>query len=256
MAHVEPQPSRRPAAIAIAAFGGFSLLVGAILGPNEAVAGAAVFIAAALPAMRELAAPTITWPNAIGAFAFVIWLIPARRYRLPSRSPSTSIRTGSSWRRSSSRCSPRVFNGRARFEFLGFGAPLAILAGTATLSAILNYESLSGVPGEGAFKLLSYYLGFLLVFVLVASTIKTQAAMDTAVRALVVGATIGPPRPSTSRAPATTHSITWPSGSPRSSASLVRSSSCAAAASVPMPPRSTRSLSRPPSSWRSRSPST
>jgi hypothetical protein len=149
-----------------------------------------------------------------------------------------------------------VFSGRARFEFLGFGAPLAILAGTATLSAILNYESLSGVPGEGAFKLLSYYLGFLLVFVLVASTIKTQAAMDTAVRALVVGATIGPPRPSTSRAPATTHSITWPSGSPRSSASLVRSSSCAAAASVPMPPRSTRSLSRPPSSWRSRSPST
>ena len=63
MAHVEPQPTRRPAAIAIAAFGGFSLLVGAVLGPNESVAGAAIFIAAALLAMRELATPTMTWPQ-------------------------------------------------------------------------------------------------------------------------------------------------------------------------------------------------
>jgi polysaccharide biosynthesis protein PslJ len=190
MAHVEPQPSRRPAAIAIAAFGGFSLLVGAMLGPNEAVAGAAVFIAAALLAMRELAVPTITWPNAIGAFALVIWLIPARGYRLPITLPFNLEPYRIVLAALVLALLAAVFSGRARFEFLGFGAPLAILAGTATLSAILNYESLSGVPGEGAFKSLSYYLGFLLVFVLVASTIKTQAAMDTAVRALVIGATI------------------------------------------------------------------
>jgi polysaccharide biosynthesis protein PslJ len=190
MAHVEPQPSRRPAAIAIAAFGGFSLLVGAMLGPNEAVAGAAVFIAAALLAMRELAVPTITWPNAIGAFALVIWLIPARGYRLPITLPFNLEPYRIVLAALVLALLAAVFSGRARFEFLGFGAALAILAGTATLSAILNYESLSGVPGEGAFKSLSYYLGFLLVFVLVASTIKTQAAMDTAVRALVIGATI------------------------------------------------------------------
>jgi hypothetical protein len=190
LAHVEPQPSRRPAAIAIAAFGGFSLLVGAMLGPNEAVAGAAVFIAAALLAMRELAAPTITWPNAIGAFALVIWLIPARGYRLPITLPFNLEPYRIVLAALILVLLAAVFSGRARFEFLGFGAPLAILAGTATLSAILNYESLSGVPGEGAFKSLSYYLGFLLVFVLVASTIKTQAAMDTAVRGLVIGATI------------------------------------------------------------------
>jgi polysaccharide biosynthesis protein PslJ len=190
MAHVEPQLSRRPAAIAIAAFGGFSLLVGAMLGPNEAVAGAAVFIAAALLAMRELAVPTITWPNAIGAFALVIWLIPARGYRLPITLPFNLEPYRIVLAALILALLAAVFSGRARFEFLGFGAPLAILAGTATLSAILNYESLSGVPGEGAFKSLSYYLGFLLVFVLVASTIKTQAAMDTAVRALVIGATI------------------------------------------------------------------
>ena len=55
----------------------------------------------------------------------------------------------------------------------------------------MNYEDIGSAPGDpGAFKSLSYYLGFLAVFVLVASTIKTQAAMDTVVRALVIGATI------------------------------------------------------------------
>ena len=69
MAHVEPQPSRRPAAIAIAAFGGLSLLVGAMLGPNEAVAGAAVFIAAALLAnqMTRAKAPIAFGHVIVGA---------------------------------------------------------------------------------------------------------------------------------------------------------------------------------------------
>jgi polysaccharide biosynthesis protein PslJ len=95
----------RPAAIAIAALGGFSLLVGAILGPNEAIAGAAVFIAAALLAMREPATPTMTWPSAIADFALVIWLVPARGYRLPISLPFNLEPYRSSWRRFSSRCS-------------------------------------------------------------------------------------------------------------------------------------------------------
>jgi hypothetical protein len=192
MAHVEPQSPRRPAALALAAFGAFSLLAGTLLGPNEMVAGAAVFIAAAFLAMRELSTPTVTGPNAIAALGLVIWLIPARGYRLPISLPFNlepyrivlgalivALLVGLARR-------------RTRLEFLGFGAPLAILAGAATVSAILNYQDIGGVnPGDpGAFKSLSYYLGFLAVFVLVASTIKTHDAMDTVVRALVLGATI------------------------------------------------------------------
>lgn len=190
MAHVEPQSDRRPAAVALAAFGGFSLLIGTLLGPNEAVAGAAVFIAAAILAMREMSTPTVTWPNAVAGFALLIWLIPARGYRLPITLPFNlepyrivlgglivALLVG-------------VARKRLRLEFLGFGVPLAILAGTATLSAILNYQELGALTGQGAFKSLSYYLGFLAVFVLVASTIRTQAALDTVVRALVIGATI------------------------------------------------------------------
>jgi hypothetical protein len=190
MAHVEPQPTRRPAAIAIAAFGGFSLLVGAVLGPNESVAGAAIFIAAALLAIRELATPTMTWPNAIAGFALVIWLVPARGYRLPISLPFNLEPYRIVLAALVIALLVTVLSGRTRLEFLGFGLPLAILAGTATLSAILNYESLGSVPGQGAFKSLSYFLGFLLVFVLVASTMKTQAAMDTVVRALVIGGAI------------------------------------------------------------------
>jgi O-Antigen ligase len=192
MAHVEPESPRRPAALALAGFGAFSLLVGTLLGPNELLAGAALFIVAAILAMRELSTPTVTWPNAIALFALVIWLIPARGYRLPISLPFNvelyRIVLGALL----VALVVAVARRRTRLEFLGFGAPLAVLAGTATLSAILNYDDIGGVnPGDpGAFKALSYYLGFLAVFVLVASTIKTHAAMDTVVRALVIGATV------------------------------------------------------------------
>ena len=192
MAHVEPQPVRRPAAVALAAFGGFSLLIGTLLGPNEALAGAAVFIVAALLAMREMSTPTVTWPNAVAGFALLIWLIPARGYRLPVSLPFNlelyRIVLGALLLA----LLVAVVRKRAKLEFLGFGIPLAILAGTATLSAILNYQDIgnAAVGDPGAFKSLSLYLGFLSVFVLVAATIKTQAGLDTVVRGLVIGATI------------------------------------------------------------------
>ena len=191
MAHVEPQSPRRPAAVALAAFGGFSLLIGTLLGPNEAVAGAAVFIVAALLAMREMSTPTVTWPNALATFALVIWLIPARGYRLPITLPFNLEPYRIALGALLLALLVAVVRKRLKLEFLGFGLPLGILAGTATVSAILNYQDIGTAAGDpGAFKSLSYYLGFLAVFVLVASTIKTQTALDTVVRALVIGATI------------------------------------------------------------------
>jgi hypothetical protein len=191
MAYVEAPVARRSTAIGVAAFGAASLAAGTMLGPRETLAGAAVFVAAAIVAMRELSTPTVTWPNAIAAFVLVMWLIPARGYRLPITLPFN--------------LEPyrivlgvllvvlvvAAIYGRLTLEFLGFGVPLLILAGVAVVAAILNYQELSNAfESGGAFKSLSYYLGFLAVFVLVASTIKTQAAIDTVVRALVIGATI------------------------------------------------------------------
>jgi polysaccharide biosynthesis protein PslJ len=191
LAHVEAPVSRRSTAVGVAAFGALALTVGALLGPQEMLAGAAVFIVTAFVAMRELATPTITWPNAIAAFVFVMWLIPARGYRLPITLPFNLEPYRIVLAALILALIAQVIAGDAKLEFLGFGVPVTILAGTAIVASILNYEELgNAVETGGAFKSLSYFLGFLAVFVLVASTIKTQAAMDTVVRALVIGATI------------------------------------------------------------------
>ena len=87
MAYVEAPVARRSTAIGLAVFGAASLAGGMLLGPRETLAGAAVFAAATLLAMRELVTPTITWPNAVSAFALVMWLVPARGYRLLARVP-------------------------------------------------------------------------------------------------------------------------------------------------------------------------
>ena len=191
MAYVEAPAARRSTAIGVAAFGALSLAAGTVLGPRETLAGAAVFIVAGLLAMRELATPTVTWPNAIAAFVLLMWLIPARGYRLPITLPFNlePYRIGLAVLLLV--LIAGAISGRLKLEFLGFGVPLLLLGGTAVVAAILNYNELANAfEGGGAFKSLSYFLGFLAVFVLVASTIQTQAAMDTVVRALVIGATI------------------------------------------------------------------
>ena len=191
MAHVEAPVSRRSTAVGVAAFGALALAAGALLGPQETLAGAAVFVVMALVAMREMATPTITWPNAIAAFVFVMWLIPARGYRLPISLPFNLEPYRIVLAALILALIAQVITGDGKLEFLGFGVPVTILAGTAIVASILNYGELgNAVETGGALKSLSYFLGFLAVFVLVASTIKTQAAMDTVVRALVLGAAI------------------------------------------------------------------
>lgn len=190
MAQVEAPVARRSTAIGLAAFGSACLLGGAVLGPSTALAGAAVFIAMAFLAMREIAMPTVTWPNAIAAFVLVLWLIPARGYRLPVTLPFNLEPYRMVLAALVFALIVAVLSGRAKLEFLGFGVPLAILTGTAILSTIVNHDEIAASTGEGAFKALSYFLGSLAVFILVASTIKTQASMDTIVRALVIGAAI------------------------------------------------------------------
>ena len=128
----------------------------------------------------------VTWPSAIAGFALVIWLVPARGYRLPISLPFNLEPYRIVLAALIIFLLLAVHRGRARLEFLGFGGPLALLAGTATVAALMNYEALGSIPGDaGALKSLSYYLGFLAVFVVVASTIKTHAGMDTVARGLV-----------------------------------------------------------------------
>lgn len=63
MAYVEAPAARRTTAIGVAGLGALSLAAGTLLGPREMLADAAVLVVASLLAMRELATPTVTWPN-------------------------------------------------------------------------------------------------------------------------------------------------------------------------------------------------
>src|SRR5262245_27906596 len=126
MAYVEAPVARRSTAIGVAAFGAASLAAGTVLGPQETPAGAAVVVAAALLAMRELSTPTVTWPNAIGAFVLVVWLIPARGYRLPITLPFNLEPYRIVLGVLLLALVVAAFHGKLKLEFLGFGVPLLI----------------------------------------------------------------------------------------------------------------------------------
>lgn len=191
MSQLEAPAPRRATAVGLAALGSAALAVGVALGPRETFAGAAILIALAALAMREMATPTFTWPNGVSAFILVMWLIPAKGYRLPVTLPFNLEPYRLVLAVLLVALVVAVFKRRETLQFLGFGGALAILAVAATFSAVLNAQHIGLNPGDpGAIKSLSYFLGFLAVFVLIASTIKTQESIDTCVRAFVIGAAI------------------------------------------------------------------
>lgn len=191
MSQLEAPAPRRATAVGLAALGSAALAVGVALGPRETFAGAAILIALAALAMREMATPTFTWPNGIASFIFVMWLIPAKGYRLPVTLPFNLEPYRLVLAILLFALVVAIVRKREKLEFLGLGWPLAILAVAATFSVLLNAEHIGLSPGDpGAVKALSYFLGFLAVFVLIASTIRTQESIDTCVRAFVIGAAI------------------------------------------------------------------
>jgi O-Antigen ligase len=191
MDQLEAPAARRTTVVGLAALGVLAVAGGAFVGPEIALAGAFAVAAGAVLAMREMTTPTVTWPNAVAAFLLVVWFIPAKGYRLPVSLPFNLEPYRLALALILVVLLVAVLTGRARLEYLGFGVPLALLAGGATVSALLNYDQIGDLPGEtGAFRSLSYFLGFLAVFVLIASTIKTHDGLDTAARAIVIGATL------------------------------------------------------------------
>jgi hypothetical protein len=191
VSQLEAPAPRRATAAGLAALGAAALAVGVALGPREALIGAAVLIGAGILALRELATPTLTWPNGIAAFVLVMWLIPAKGYRLPITLPFNLEPYRLVLAALLFALLLALIVGRVKLEFLGFGGALGILFVAATFSVVLNAEYIGLNPGDpGPVKSLSYFVGFLAVFVLIASTIKTQEAIDTVVRAFVIGAAL------------------------------------------------------------------
>lgn len=147
------------------------------------------------PAPRALAAPTavgsLAWRWTIGALVLVIWLIPVKSYRLPVTLPFNLevyrlmiIVMLFAWLLAS-------LNGRGRLSAGGAGGAVALLALGAVASVLTN---MTAVEAQGlatqALKTLSYFLSFLLAFVLISSTINTFRDVETITATIVIGAVI------------------------------------------------------------------
>jgi hypothetical protein len=132
-----------------------------------------------------------SWTGAIGLLVLVVWLVPIKSYTLPVHLPFNLelyrlllIAFLLVW-------AGAALVGERTISAAGLGKPVLVLACVGVLSIVTNLRSIvnDGLQTQ-AVKSLSYFLSFLVVYVLVTSTIDSVAAVDLIVRALVAGGVV------------------------------------------------------------------
>jgi hypothetical protein len=186
---------------ALAAVGLMALAAGIVLGARATVYAVAVFVVASVGAAWEAsrarrprlvvaaspapdeAAPThddarigvLSWPTALVVLVFAVWFVPIRKFALPVDLPFDLevyrllvLLIGFLW-------TVALLTGRVGFRAGGQGRPLAVLAASATLALITNIGRIGelGLQTQ-AIKSLSFFLSFVLVFVVVSSLVATM----------------------------------------------------------------------------------
>ena len=174
-------PAARPRLVPLVLIGGgmLALAAGVVVGGDATAAGAVAFLCACALALGEATRSIVTWPNAVLAFVAVIWFVPIRLYSLPVTLPfelelyrllillmvlafvMSAIQTG------------------REVDAVGAGKPLYALALAALTSQAIHTNDLaaSGTQSQ-ALKSLSFFLSFVVIFLLVASTIDSVRDVD------------------------------------------------------------------------------
>lgn len=168
-----------------------AILVALPFGPAAMLPAAGFAIVAMAVALRDTVVPVFTWASGVALFVYVVWLIPIKGYTLPVTLPFNLeyYRLLLLVLVLLLACAVAMRRGAVRAA--GAAPALLVLAGAAGLSAILNVHQITEASGPGvAVKQLSYFLSFLMVFVLVASVIRTREQVDAVVRALVLGGVV------------------------------------------------------------------
>jgi polysaccharide biosynthesis protein PslJ len=133
----------------------------------------------------------LSWAGAISFLVLVVWIVPIKTYRLPVNLPFSLeiyrlvlIVFLAAWL-------VGIVTGTLGISTGGMTKPLLLLAAVGTLSIIANTSALSKAGLESqAIKSLSYFLSFLLAYVLVCSTINSVGAVELVVKSLVLGAAV------------------------------------------------------------------
>jgi hypothetical protein len=189
--YTQPPRTRRDVPLAIAACGMLAFLVTIPLGPQATIGGGIVLLVACVLAMRDTAVPVFTWPNMVVSLALLVWLVPIKTYSLPVNLPFNLepyrlflLLLVFAW-------FIGVLAGRSRLSAYGQALPLMLFTGVLFATQIVNFDEVNTVTGEPeALKSLSYFLSFILVYLLVTSTLDSVSAIDKLLRTLVVAAAI------------------------------------------------------------------
>jgi hypothetical protein len=121
----------------------------------------------------------------------VIWVVPIKSYTLPIKLPFSLelyrlllLLFVVSW-------IGAVVVGRQSIRAGGLGKPLGMLGAVAVLALLTNLNTISALRLQTqALKSLSYFLSFLLVYVLVTSTVRDVRAVERIIRVFVAGAVL------------------------------------------------------------------
>jgi hypothetical protein len=191
MAHPEHADPRRAAGLAIAFAGAAGLIASTAFGPRAVAFGALAFLLACLLALRDSFAPIFTWPHALATLVAVIWLIPIKLYSLP-------INVGFNLEVYRLLLLLLVLGwviagitGRANADAAGHGRPLLVLTVSTIATQIAYMRGLdSDLLETEALKSLSYFLSFLVAFLLITSLVRSVAEVNRLLKVLVLGGVV------------------------------------------------------------------
>jgi O-antigen ligase/polysaccharide polymerase Wzy-like membrane protein len=191
VAYAEPAGAPRRALPIALVSGGAAVLVALLpLGQKATLAGGVAFLLATVLALADSYRPVFTWPNAIAALVLVLWFVPIKLYALPVSLPFNLepyrlllLVLVFAW-------IVQIILKRGRVEAAGRGDPILLLIAVAIVSTIVNFDTLSAVADESPINPVLYFISFLLLFVLLASTVDSLQTVDWILKTLVAGAAV------------------------------------------------------------------
>ena len=162
-----------------------ALAAGVATGGGATAAGAIAFCVACALALGDVTRSIVTWSNAVLLFTVVIWFVPIKLYSLPVELPFELelyrlliLGMVIAFVMSS------IWTGR-QVDAVGAGMALFALALAALTSQVVNSEGDAAGQSQ-ALKSLSFFLSFIVVFVLVASTLDSVRDIDKILGGIVV----------------------------------------------------------------------
>lgn len=142
-------------------------------------------------APTEARARPLAWPAAITGLVFLIWLVPLTLYSLPVALPFKLEPYRLAILALSGLLALAVIAGRTRLNFVGHGKPILLLAVVALGSQVANAGTINALGLQTqSLKSLSLFLSFLIVFVLVTSTLRSFDQINFVVTGVVLGGAI------------------------------------------------------------------